>query len=250
MNEKIKPITPTVLKMLVIIIDKNQSKKLITIFNKLHTRISLMFSGIGTANSEILDLFGLSGGEKTISITLTPEFKIPLFMAAINDEFRFSKPGRGIAFTLPLSGVALPVFNMVSSEELAANKERWEKQMEKEIAKIKNEADFSLIISVIGQGLSEDLMEVAKKAGATGGTIIHSRRVGTEDVVKFFGISVQEEKEIVAILTPNCKKKDIMKAINHSFGFKSESRGMVFSLPVETVVGLNSNEKPFDTNQE
>lgn len=234
-------ISKPIIKAFVVITDKVKTKKLLKIFNQVHAKFSYMFTGIGTANSEILDLFGLSGVEKTVSISLIPSFKIPYINAAINEELKFSKPGNGIAFTIPLSGIALPAFNLISvSEEFSQIKEGWEKQMEKEIDSIKKEAEHNLIISVIEQGQSEDLMEVAKKAGATGGTIIHARRVGTDEVVKFFGISVQEEKELVAIITPHSQMKAIMRAINNSFGVKSESKGIVFSLPLDSVFGLNS----------
>ena len=40
------------------------------------------------------------------------------------------------------------------------------------------------------------------------------------------------------IIIPNHKKAEIMSAISHSCGMKSEAHGVVLSLPVEDVLGL------------
>jgi len=72
--------------------------------------------------------------------------------------------------------------------------------------------------------------------------VIHARRIGMEDSVKFFGISVQAEKEIVAILAPREIKNDIMKAINQSVGLATQAHGIIFSLPVDNIAGLDFNE--------
>lgn len=53
-----------------------------------------------------------------------------------------------------------------------------------------------------------------------------------------FGISVQEEREIVLILAESEKKKDIMKAIVDKCGANTDADGMVVSIPVDSVEGI------------
>lgn len=81
-------------------------------------------------------------------------------------------------------------------------------------------------------------MEAAKQAGATGGTILNARGVSKEKNETFFGFPLQEEKEIVAILTPEDQKKEIMENINRKCGLKSAAQAVVLSMPVEDVAGL------------
>ena len=50
-------------------------------------------------------------------------------------------------------------------------------------------------------------METARKAGARGGTIIHARWAGSESVEEFYGITVQQEKEVIAIVSSAAKRK-------------------------------------------
>lgn len=113
--------------------------------------------------------------------------------------------------------------------------------MEQQLEQTKTEITHDLIVAVINQGGSDELMDAAKAAGAGGGTVLNARRIGAEDVSKFFGITVQPEKEVVAILTERANKKAIMKAINRDCGLQTESRGIVFSLPVDGVAGLSSD---------
>ena len=43
-------------------------------------------------------------------------------------------------------------------------------------------------------------MAAARPAGAAGGTVLHSRRVGAEETLQQWGFSIQQEKEAVLIL--------------------------------------------------
>ena len=81
-------------------------------------------------------------------------------------------------------------------------------------------------------------MEAAREAGAGGGTVLHSRHIGNEAINEFWGFSVQEEKEIVLILSDVDKKVEIMKKISESCGMNSEAQGIVMSLPIDSVIGV------------
>ena len=62
---------------------------------------------------------------------------------------------------------------------------------------------FELIITIINRGFSEDVVDAAKSAGAQGGTVLHARGTGVHEAEKFFGISIQPEKEMVLTLVPS-----------------------------------------------
>jgi hypothetical protein len=96
-----------------------------------------------------------------------------------------------------------------------------------------------LIVIVVNQGYSDELMSVARDAGASGGTVVNARGLAHKGPVKFFGISVQDEKEIITILTNRTKKVPIMQAVSENFGIGSKAQGLVFSLPAEDITGLD-----------
>ena len=84
-------------------------------------------------------------------------------------------------------------------------------------------------------------MEAAKSAGAGGGTILHSRQVGNDEVNEFWGMSVQDEKEIVLIISDMENKVKIMQAINEKCGVSSSAKGIVMALPIDSVIGIHEN---------
>jgi len=68
---------------------------------------------------------------------------------------------------------------------------------------------------------------------------LNARGQAHEGAVKFFGVSVQDEKEIILILTSKEKKVPIMRAVCEAHGLNSKAQGIVFSLPVDDVLGLS-----------
>jgi len=107
---------------------------------------------------------------------------------------------------------------------------------------------FELIVTIIDHGYSEEVMKQAKTAGATGGTVLHARGTGDSEIAQLFGITIQPEKEFVLILAPVKDKERIMKAIAKGAGLETNAKGIVFSLPVDDVVGVF--EKPVDKVEE
>jgi uncharacterized protein YaaQ len=104
------------------------------------------------------------------------------------------------------------------------------------------EVTYDLIIAVVNQGYSDELITTARNAGARGGTIISARGMTHEGPIKFFGISVQADKEIIIILTEREQKRAIMQTISQNFGINTEAEGIVFSLPVDTLSGFAFDE--------
>ena len=103
------------------------------------------------------------------------------------------------------------------------------------------EMKYAMIASIINQGYSEKLMDAAKNAGASGGSIIHSRRISNEKAMGFWGMGMKDEKEIVLIIASAESKLEIMKAISEACGVKSEAEGVVLSMPIDEVIGLGDD---------
>ena len=238
------PFAPA-LKLLVVITDHDESKRLEDILREKHVHFHYMFNAIGTASSEILNAFGLSGTKKIVCICIEPAVKIPALLTAVVERLEFIQPGNGIAFTMPLTG-ASAIVSKSFEPELLQLKERFDQIMEKEAEKATQHSKCELVVSVINQGFSEVLMDAAKASGARGGTIINARRTGIEDAAKFFGISLQAEKEIVAIVINKSHKKELMQAISQACGLRTEAHGIVLSLPVESCAGISMDDLPVE----
>lgn len=105
-------------------------------------------------------------------------------------------------------------------------------------------SQYSLIVTVVNRGYSDQVMKAAQLGGATGGTVLLSRGVGNHEVEKFLGFSIQPEKEVVLVLTEKEPKQEIMKAICQACGFCTPAKGLSFALPVDEAFGFPQSAFP------
>ena len=96
------------------------------------------------------------------------------------------------------------------------------------------------IFCIVNSGHSDEVMDAAKKLGATGGTVINARGTAGKEAETFFHITVQPEKEIVMILVPAEIKDAVLHALYSEVGLDTAGQGIAFSVPVDSVVGLSS----------
>lgn len=186
----------------------------------------------GTASSEMLDMLGLGNVEKQILIGILPKRFMQELLSKLQSELRLEKPGSGIAMGIPLTGankMLVKMFLQNGADTVEAEERENEKM---------SDTKYTMVAAIVNQGYSEEVMQAARKAGAAGGTVLHSRRIVDEKVVNFWGLSIQEEKEFILIVTDVSRKVEIMKAISESCGMRSDAKGIVFSVPVDSVIGL------------
>jgi hypothetical protein len=226
---------PPLLKCVVFIVDWARAREVTDIFEQEKIRFHFILKARGTASSDILDLLGIGSADKAMVMCLEQDIGIPALMREAARKLGLHNPGAGIAFTLPLSGINQPILQ-VFKESIEKN---FTGMPETEAEKMSSEIKFDLILSVVNQGYSDEFMAVAREAGACGGTVANARGIAHQVPVKFFGISVQDEKEIIAILSTRERKAPIMQAVSQAFGISSKAEGIIFSLPVESVAGLD-----------
>jgi len=100
------------------------------------------------------------------------------------------------------------------------------------------ESGNTLITAIISHGQADEIMRVARQAGARGGTILNARGTGTEDDVKFFGISLAPEKEMLLIVAENRDKNAILEAVGKLSIFSKPGGGVVYTQNVEQFIVL------------
>ena len=95
-----------------------------------------------------------------------------------------------------------------------------------------------LILCIVNAGFTDIVMNVARREGAMGGTIIHARGTAIEDAENKFGIQVNPEKDLVLLVVDAKLKDAIMKAIYSEAGIESKAGSIAFSLPVTDSIGI------------
>lgn len=96
-----------------------------------------------------------------------------------------------------------------------------------------------MLITIANNGFADAIMEVAKNAGARGGTILHARGSAKQDAIQFLGITIQPEKDVILIIVNDEEKNTIMQAISTALGFGTKAHALTISLPVDGMVGIS-----------
>ena len=221
-------------RMLVLIVDDKVVKKATEVLHAYRAPVQLLCRGNGTANSDLMDYLGLGSMEKAVLLCPVLKQHVPEIFETLDLELKLSKPGKGIAFTFPISGVSSFLLEMLNDEV----KEKIREHLERKLEHMDTATPHSLLMVTINHGYSEEVMATAKKAGATGGTVLRARRLGHEEPMQKWGIYVQAEKEIIFILAEQENKLDIMKTLAEKCGLHSDAQGLIISIPVDAVVGL------------
>ena len=218
------------LRLLLIITDTDTEKSINHLFTEAEQPIYYQFRALGTAKTEILDICGLDGSTRVITAALIPKSKISEIFEMLEKTFEIRKKGKGIALTLPITGVQASMLNLLSAEQ---------EKIARKVQQMINETSYAMITVAVREGFSDEVIDAATKAGASGGSVIRGRRRGTEAVVQFLGISMQEEQEFVMIIVPREKKSYIMNEISSACGLQTEAHGIIFSVPVDEVLGIH-----------
>ena len=104
---------------------------------------------------------------------------------------------------------------------------------------------FKLILASVKTNITDTVVDAAKAAGATGATIIPARGTGIREAKTFFGLSLEAPTDIIMFLLEEHIVKVVLAAIATAGKFDKPGTGIAFVLPVENVVGLESQMERF-----
>ena len=92
------------LKVLVTVVDRQKGEFYQDVLSQFEVNFQMLVNGIGTANSELIDLLGLNI-QKAVIFSVVREDLVDSIMQCLEDKFATIKNGRGIAFAIPMSSV-------------------------------------------------------------------------------------------------------------------------------------------------
>jgi len=212
------------------VVDQSKGDTIAEIYKQEQVPVCFSIHGYGAADSAILDILGFGENKKSVSLSLMASEQVEQVFAAVDAKLHISKPGTGILFSVPLTGATAFLTG------LTAQKVRSEKK-DGEVPMV-NEHDHELILTIVSKGYFPEVKAAANAAGARGGTLIHALGLGGEEAQKFLGISIQPEKDIILIVVKREEKVKIMQAIAQAVGINTQGKGIIFSLPVDSALGL------------
>ena len=228
-------------KLLVCILGRENEIALTEVCNEFCVSLHFSSIGFGTAKSNYMSYLGLDEIEKRVVYALIPNYVERPLLREINRRLRLYLMGRGIAFTIPLSGISSIVSRAILTTPLKEDgsvSPRAKKHTEKEYKKM-----HEMIVAVVNQKFTEVVVDAARAAGATGATILHTRSVNNAPAEQLIGTSLTQESDTVLLLTTNEYKGRIMESIRDAAGLKTDGGAVIFSLPVDSLIGIGRFEE-------
>ena len=197
------------------------------IFDELNLPVKLTLPAYGTAVKSMLELLGIDSSERRVMMNIADGDQTKNLIAKMKQGIHLGVPGHGIVLAVPIKCIG----GGKTVEYLKGDGRS---------AKYSPPAQYlnELIIAIANVGHTDDVMNAARAAGARGGTVIHAKGTGINDVQKFMSVSIADEKEIILIVSPAAVKSEIMSSILKKAGPDTESGAIVFSLPVSEAAGF------------
>lgn len=193
---------------LVAIVKKGEASKLMSAARAKGAPGGSVISARGTATNSILAALGLGDTSREVLLSVVDREKLDEILSAVK--------------RVRASGIALVIDAFRGAEE---------EEMEMD-------GQYEMIQVICQDGYSEDIMAVARRAGAKGGTVVNARGTSTEQDVKFFGSPLVPEKEILMIVMEKSKAEAVRKAISQMEILNKKGMGIMFSVPVRDFVNL------------
>ncbi len=185
--------------------------------------------GQGTASSEMMDILGIGSRDKDIVISLATKNAAEAFCGELENNPTLGR-GHGIIMVAPLKAInsLTAAFAVRAADKL---------NLGEEDRTMKNEYKHSLVLVAVNRGCADDVMQVARKAGATGGTVIKANLADSE-AGELLGVKLEEERDIVAIMVPDTIRDIIMEDINRELGLRTDAQAIVCAVGVDKAMRI------------
>ena len=221
------------LSFMVTITSREWIPEVISYLREHRVEVHLVTMGEGTATNDMLDFFGLESREKAVAFSVVTDSVWQTLKKGLKRDMRFDVPGTGIVFTVPMSSIGGRRELMFLTENQG---------FEPGEGSVLTHTEQELLVVIANLGYSNLIMDAARDAGATGGTLIHAKGTGMDRAVQFMGVTLASEKEMIFIVSKQKDKKAIMESIMKKAGMGTKAKAMVISLPVTDALGMRNWE--------
>ncbi len=234
MDEKIKGFgVKQSFLIMTLILSEQQSHKFVRISKNKCNHGGIILLGKGTVKNSVLNLFGIKSERKEIVNVLVERENAEEMMDFFAKELHLYEIGHGIAYTSPVT---------IADQIINNDQDTWNAAEDME-----GDSMFKKLTVVVDRGMAEDIMDVARKSGVKGGTILHGRGTGWDCSTKFFGMEIEPEKDLVMIIMPSDLVSKVVNDLFREFQLDVPGNGILFVEPIIEVRGLfDSHNKVSD----
>ncbi|MBO6060250.1 MAG: P-II family nitrogen regulator, partial [Bacteroidaceae bacterium] len=189
-------------KMIYALVGRNSGELLVNAAKGAGARGGTIIPCRSISDNAVLQFFGLGESDQDAVIIVTEGEKLKPILDAMQNAAHEDKRLCGFA---AVTGVSSVMKFMAENNRMEYYK-TGEQEMDRKTS-------HEMIFVIVNSGFADDVMAAARKAGAHGGTVLNARGTGKQEDVKFFGITIVPEKEILLIIAEKEKSAAIMDAV-------------------------------------
>lgn len=214
-------------QVMTLILSESQCNRFTEIAKEKHICRGIILQGRGTLQHHALGFLGIRSQKRVVIDILIDRDKKAEILDFVVDRLDLSKPGHGISYT--------------TNVRISGNDEESSIHDTTQKSGVEEESMFQKLTVIVDRGTADDVMDVARKNGANGGTILHGRGTGSDCTVKLFGMDIEQEKELIIILVPNAIADKIKDSLERELELGVRGKGILFAEPVLDVRGVVEN---------
>lgn len=215
-------------KLLLSIVQEGVAESLVSQTKEDGAKGGTILLGKGVTEHAILHMLGLGDAQKEIVLTLMTDDQVERIWNGLTRFRRNKRLACGIAMLIDIPQILRHSNQVTQSETLYAAKNRRETM----------ESPHTLITCIVNKGTADEVMDAARKAGATGGTILSARGTGKEEDAKFFGVQLVPEKEMLLVLVGSGLTGKVLNAIRAVPCLAEPGSGIAFCTDVDRFMTL------------
>ncbi|WP_422479551.1 P-II family nitrogen regulator [Pleomorphochaeta sp. DL1XJH-081] len=219
-------------KLLLSIVQNGVAESLVNQTKLAGARGGTILVGKGVADHAILHMLGIGDSHKEIVLTLLTEEQTEPVWKNLSMFRKNKRLSCGIAMLIDVPHL------LRHSSPSVQNRENPDDDQRRKIM----DSPHTLITCIVNKGTADEVMDAARKAGATGGTIMAARGTGKEEDVKFFGVQLVPEKEILLILVGSGLTGKVLDAIRSVPCLAEPGSGIAFCTDVDRFMTLGGKD--------
>lgn len=102
--------------------------------------------------------------------------------------------------------------------------------------------NLKMIMAIVPDEKTDEVIEAARKAGATGATVITGvRGEGLKPGKTFLGLELAAQRDVIMILVAEIRARAILETVAEVAGFDEESgAGVAIQISIEDAVGMST----------
>lgn len=98
---------------------------------------------------------------------------------------------------------------------------------------------FSVLVAILPEELEQQAIDLTRAEGAGGITIMTGRGIASENKRTFFGLTFEGSQSVMVLVLEKKLSLQVLKSIQSLLTRNLNSKGVVFTLPVEHLAGID-----------